>query len=357
MGFFSTPDLARGVSSGLLDLTEYRTVFEASPDGILVVGADGTVRDVNPRVEDLFGYAREELLGEPVEMLVPGSLRHAHQGHRAAFSRAPRTRPMGIDLELRALRKDGSEIPVEISLSPVAGNRAFTICTVRDVTDRKRLRDFSKASLRSVEEERQRIARELHDDTAQRLATLILRVRLLAYVTDPDERTEELAELREQLREAAEGVKRIARGLRPPALDEVGLTTALEAHLRDLREGANFDVHAEVEGVDHVLEEGAQLALYRIVQESLSNVMRHAGVSRAYLRIGIEDGRVVELVEDAGRGFVASRAGDHGGGLGLLGMHERAVMTGGRVTVRSAPGEGTRVRVELPLSVKEMGHV
>jgi len=342
----------------VLSAEEYRTVFEASPDGILVVAGDGTITELNPQAEALFGYVREELLGQPVEILVPESVRGRHGALRESFGHDPRPRPMGVDLRLRGRRKDGTELIAEISLAPVPGDdRGYVICTVRDVGERIRLRDFSEAALRSAEEERRRIARELHDDTAQRLATLILRLRLLARVEDDADQRVEVDAIREQLKEAAEGVRRIARGLRPPALDEVGLATALQAHLRDLRVGANLEVDAEIEGVDHMLDAEGRLALYRIVQESLSNVLRHAGVRRARLRLGVEDEAVVAVVEDRGRGFLVRDATERGGGLGLLGMQERAVMFGGRVAIESVPGQGTRVRVELPGSIKEQGHV
>jgi PAS domain S-box-containing protein len=342
----------------VLSTDEYRAVFESAPDGILVVDADGVIRDVNPQIESLFGYAREEFLGEPVEMLVPEVFRTAHREHRARFYRNPNARSMGIGMELRGRRKDGSEVPVEISLSPwTHEGEEHVICTVRDVSDRKRLRDFSEGALRSVEEERQRIARELHDDTAQRLATLMLRVRLLTHVQEDGRRTMALEELREDLLEVAEGVKRIARGLRPPELEDVGLVTAIQAHLRDLREGADFEVEGHFEAVDHLLEDESKLALYRIVQESLSNALRHSGAGRATLTVEASSDRVVAVVKDMGRGFSAAHAAKGGGGLGLIGMQERAVMLGGRVTVDSTPGQGTRVRVELPTSAVEAQNV
>jgi PAS domain S-box-containing protein len=342
----------------VLSADEYRAVFEASPDGIMVVDDEGIVRDLNPHVEALFGYAREELLGEPVEMLVPDAFRAAHREHRRRYLRNPHARPMGVGLELTARRRDGSEFPVEISLSPwTSEGEQRVICSIRDITDRKRLQDFSEGALRSVEEERQRIARELHDDTAQRLATLMLRVRLLALESDPARRQLALEELREQILEAAEGVKRIARGLRPPELEEVGLISAFHAHLRNVRESTGLEVEARLDAVDHLLSDEAKLALYRIVQESLSNAARHSGAARVRLTVRVEDSIVSAEVEDDGRGFRAERAAEQGGGLGLVGMQERAIMIGGRVTVDSTPGEGTRVRVELPSSAVEARNV
>jgi PAS domain S-box-containing protein len=341
----------------VLSAEEYRAVFESAPDGILVVDRQGLVRDLNPAVEDLFGYAREEILGEPVEILLPESVRSAHAIQRERYARHPHTRPMGSGMELRGRRKDATVFAAEVSLSPWRHEGGeFVICTVRDISERKRMRDFSEGALRSVEEERQRIARELHDDTAQRLATLMLRVRLLSLDKDEARRSQALAELREEILEAAEGVKRIARGLRPPELEEVGLRTALQAHLRGLGEGAGFEVEMDMEPVEHLLDQESKLCLYRIVQESLSNVLRHSGRNRARVTIWVEDGCVAALVEDDGRGFRPDQATADGGGLGLVGMQERAVMAGGRVVVDSTPGEGTRIRVELPTSPVEARH-
>lgn len=344
----------------MLTAEEYRAVFEAAPDGVLVVCRDGLIRDCNPQIETLFGYAREELLGETVEMLVPDAFKGAHVEHRTRFVKNPHARPMGAGMDLRARRKDGGEFPVEISLSPwytdlEGGMRV--VCTVRDITDRKRLRDFSEGALRSVEEERQRIARELHDDTAQRLATLLLRIRVLCRVQDEEERLEGLEQVRAEILETAEGVKRIARGLRPPELADVGLSSALQAHLRGVRESTGLDVEAEIEEVGHLLSDEAQLALYRIVQESLSNVVRHSGADVARVVVRSRAGGVEARVEDGGRGFSRARVEEEGGGLGLVGMRERAVMLGGRVTVDTTPGEGTRVKIELPASAVETQNV
>jgi PAS domain S-box-containing protein len=329
---------------------EYRAIFDSSPDGCLVVDEGGAIRRVNPRVEALFGWTSEELLGESVEILVPEMLRTAHSAHRSRFATSPHTRPMGVELDLRAQRKDGSTFPVEISLSPwsVEGEGIRIICSVRDVTDYRRLQNFSEGALRASEEERQRIARELHDDTAQRLATLLLRVRRLAEEQNQAARRALLEEIRAEIIEAAEGVKRMARGLRPPEIEEVGLALAVRAHVRSLHEANDFTVEADLGVVDPYLDITSKLALYRIVQEALSNARRHADTDYASVRLFVEDGSVVAEVEDKGRGFPMAHAMDSGGGLGLVGMQERATMIGGRLTIDTVAGEGTRVRVAVP---------
>jgi two-component system, LuxR family, sensor kinase FixL len=322
-----------------------------------VVDAQGTILDVNPKAVALFGWTAEELVGRPVELLVPDSLGARHRSHRGGFMEHPRDRPMGAGLDLRGRRKDGTTFPVEISLSPWVrnGGGIRVICAVRDVTDHRRLRDFSAGALRATEDERRRIARELHDDTAQRLATLILRLRMLAHEQDASVRITLTDEIRQELVETAEEVKRISRGLRPPELEEVGLALAVRAHVRTLRERLGFEVEAELDEVDPFLDLTGKLAVYRIVQEALSNVRRHADAGRTGLRLHVDEGHVVAEVTDDGRGFDPTSRMEFDRGLGLVGMRERASMIGGRLVVESAPGAGTTVRAFVPFHTAEDG--
>jgi signal transduction histidine kinase len=155
--------------------------------------------------------------------------------------------------------------------------------------------------------------------------------------------------MRREIGAALEGVRRFARGLRPPALDELGLIPAIESHIRSVAEVAGFPVRLDAEPVDGALSPEAELAVYRIVQEALSNVVRHAGATSAVVRLEREPEQLVVCVEDDGRGFETARA-HNAGGLGLFGMSERAAYLGGRVDVKSAPGSGTQVRAQIPLS-------
>jgi two-component system sensor kinase FixL len=342
----------------LLSSDEYQAIFDASPDGFLIVDGKGVIRAANPRVQELFGWSADELVGQSVDMLVPESVGESHKAHRARFVSDPHNRPMGVGLDLRGRRKDGSTFPVEISLSPWTPTEGEMriICSVRDVSDYRRLQNFSEGALRATEEERQRIARELHDDTAQRLATLILRIRRLALEPDAEERSQLLEDIRDEVVDATEGVKRMARGLRPPEIEELGLALAITAHVRSLREGADFIVETELGSVEQYLSDTAKLAIYRIIQEALSNARRHAGTERALVRLYLEGAKVVAEVVDYGTGFLSSRAMDRGGGLGLVGMRERATMVGGMLTIDSVPGEGTRVKVAVPIHESAGAH-
>lgn len=257
-------------------------------------------------------------------------------------------------LERTAGRVQEGDLDARVPISPLADrelgrlSRTFNAMLDAGAADRQRLREVAARALTAAEEERKRIARELHDETAQMLAALLIRIRLLRGA-EPERVSTALEEMRGEIGTALEGVRRFARGLRPPALDELGLVPAIESHLRMLGEGTGvaFELHAD--DVAHGLPPEAELAVYRIVQEALSNVVRHAHATRAEVCVAREGPALVVTVHDDGRGFRPHEAmSADGGGLGLFGMQERAAYIGGRVEVQSAPGAGTRVRAEVP---------
>ncbi|HSM06732.1 MAG TPA: PAS domain S-box protein [Longimicrobiales bacterium] len=333
-----------------MSIEDHRALFESAPDGIVVVDEEGRICRVNPEALRQFGYDEEELVGSSVDRLVPETGRDAHAGHRERYAAAPVRRPMGIGLELQARRKDGSTFPVEISLNRITlDGRPCTMAIVRDVTARRRLQDFSAGALRAAEEVRARIARDLHDDTAQQLAAHMVRLRLLERAESEEERAEHLGLLRDGLEATIDGVRRIARGLRPPELADAGLHAALQAHARRLRESHGLEVQLSVEAPDRRLSADGLLAVYRIIQEALTNVARHAATDRAVVSIHTNKDMIEVDVTDQGRGFRPSQLASGASGLGLMGMQERAVMVGGRLEVVSEPGGGTRVRLSVPV--------
>jgi signal transduction histidine kinase len=217
---------------------------------------------------------------------------------------------------------------------------------------RRRLREVAARALNAAEEERRRISLELHDDASQRLAAILVRVRIARSVADPEAKDAVLEEVRRELAETADGLRRYAQGLRPPALDELGLGAAIESHVRHVSEAAATPVEVRVEGVGRLESPEAELALYRIVQEGITNALRHSQARQITVSIERFNGAVVATVDDNGVGFDAERMlaiqyGDHG--LGLFGMKERAEYVGGWVDVRSEPGKGTTVRAAVPV--------
>ncbi|MFB3818319.1 MAG: ATP-binding protein [Candidatus Methylomirabilales bacterium] len=211
---------------------------------------------------------------------------------------------------------------------------------------RDRLRALAEATLRAREEEARRIAHELHDEAGQLLASVHIALdqlgpRIL-------EHAETVRRLHELLDRVEGQLRRLSRELRPTVLDDLGLAPALEWLTQGMAERAGITIR--VQAPVGRLPAPVETALYRIVQEALSNAVRHARAGKVEVEVSETDHGVEAVVRDDGRGFdaaAAARAGDRG--LGLLGMRERAESLGGKLTVQSAPGAGTRLAVRIPL--------
>jgi two-component system, NarL family, sensor histidine kinase UhpB len=260
------------------------------------------------------------------------------------------------ELERTAARVQRGELDARVPPSLLADRelerltRTFNGMLEAAESNRRRLRVVAATALGAAEEERKRIARELHDETAQLLAALLIRIRVVRSAGDPAAVATLLEEMRGQIGSALEGVRRFARGLRPPALDELGLVPAIESHLRSLREISEVELALHAGNVGEGLSPEAELAVYRIVQEALANVLRHSGAKHASVHLARDGNRLGVRVEDDGRGFDFGSVRGSGGGLGLFGMNERAAYLGGTVEVESTPGAGTRVRAEIPVT-------
>ncbi|HEX6939920.1 MAG TPA: sensor histidine kinase [Longimicrobiales bacterium] len=258
-------------------------------------------------------------------------------------------------LERTAARVQSGELDARAALSPVADrDLERLVVTFNGMLDtgasyRRRLREIAAHALGAAEEERKRIARELHDGIAQTLAALRIRLRLARDARTDADREALLEEVSEAIGTATEEVRRIARGLRPPALDMLGLAAAIESHARTLAEATGIVIESDLAPVGGLLTPEAELALYRVFQEALSNVVRHADASRVELRLRPRAGFVEAVIRDDGRGFAVDEAmAEDGRGLGLFGMKERASYVGGRVDIESRPGAGTRVCAVIP---------
>ncbi len=211
---------------------------------------------------------------------------------------------------------------------------------------RTRLREIAIRAIDAGEAERLRISRELHDGIAQSLAAVLIQQQI-ARSAGPDDAAALLAEASGQLTSTINELRLMAQELRPPALDMIGLSAAILAHARNVSETTGIRLDARVEGVDGVLAPEAELAMYRLVQEAVLNVVRHSKSSEARVTVTRREGVVTAEVVDAGSGFDVDGA-LAAGGLGLFGMHERASYVGGRVVITSAAGTGTTVCIEIP---------
>ncbi|MBI1886577.1 MAG: ArsR family transcriptional regulator [Chloroflexi bacterium] len=213
-----------------------------------------------------------------------------------------------------------------------------------------RLRDLSSQVLTAHEEERKRIARELHDDTAQALTSLLVRLRLLERSSKDESLQERFQELRELTSVTLEGVRRMALDLRPSALDDLGLVPALQWYTELFAQTWNVRVEFRTAGLNRRLPVDLELVLYRVAQEAVTNIAKHAGASRVAVELERHGLWVRLKVEDDGKGFEVQKAmSSKKRGLGLFGMQERLALVGGRFDIESEPGNGTRLTAEVPL--------
>ena len=203
-----------------------------------------------------------------------------------------------------------------------------------------------KLVLRAQEEERRRVARDLHDELNQALAAILLRLEALAQ-DSPPERAGEVAELKRLANQAMDELLSLARALRPAALDDHGLVPAIESQLDAFRERTGVAAQLTIEGDPESLDEEQKTAVYRVAQEALVNAGRHGAATRVEVELAAADGRAELHVRDDGRGFDPALTRASGSGLGLEGMAERARLVGGELDMRSAPGAGTEVTMRL----------
>ncbi len=225
-----------------------------------------------------------------------------------------------------------------------------------DVEDyRTQMQALGGRVIRAQEEERRRIARELHDDTGQTLTLLLVRLKLLENAAASEARQAEIAALRALVSAAIDRVRQLALDLRPPVLDHLGLVASLRSLVRQLKETTALAISLELPEGAITLPPERAIAVYRIVQEALTNILKHGEAQHAQVRLARQDGQLMIRIADDGRGFDLRvlervwRQDTDGRGLGLFGMEERAHLIGGRFSIESRPGHGTTVQVTLPL--------
>lgn len=229
---------------------------------------------------------------------------------------------------------------------------AFNAMLAAQEEGRAELAALSSRALDAQEEERRRIARELHDETAQELTALLVRIRLAADGSREPATRERLAELRAAAARVLDGVRRLARELRPTILDDLGLVEAVRAHAQDLSTRGLVRIAVGAEGCDERLDPARELVLYRVIQEALSNAVKHADARAIEVRLARDGDTLAATVSDNGRGFDPATVvvpAPTGQGLGLLGMRERLTLVGGKLELDTRPGGGTTVRATVPL--------
>jgi two-component system sensor histidine kinase UhpB len=245
---------------------------------------------------------------------------------------------------------DPAQLPEDFDLAARNGKAANEVARLAGSFRRllARVEDERQRSgrlvLQAQEEERRRLARDLHDEVNQALTAILLRLEALSHDAPP-ELGDEFGEVKRLVNQAMSELLQLARQLRPTALDDHGLVPALATHLRRFASQTGIDADLRTRGQASELDADQEIAIYRVAQEALANVARHAEASRVEIDLDAAPGALELRVRDDGRGFNATRRGT---GLGLDGMAERARLVGGELTIDSQPGRGTELVLRVP---------
>jgi PAS domain S-box-containing protein len=338
----------------------YRRLFETAQDGILILNANtGQIEDVNPFLIDLLGYSRDQLLGNKLWEIGPFKDTKASQAAFRELQRETYVRYEDLPLETRA----GKPISVEFVSNVYRANGGKVIqCNIRDITERKqaeasrqessrKLQVLSRRLVEAQESERRHLARELHDELGQTLTVAQLNLQVLLQ-SPGGSALPHLKKSLEAVERVLEQVRDLALNLRPSILDDLGLESALIWLTNRQAELAGLKGEVQADALEHRLDAVIETECFRIAQEALTNVARHAQAKTVTVELRKQEEQVHLRVRDDGIGFNVAATREkavRGASLGLLSMEERAALAGGHLEFNSIPGRGSEIHAWFPL--------
>jgi len=339
-----------------------KALLESASQAVVAHDRIGRIKLVNSSAETMFGYSREELLALTIENLLPQPPQGENARHRGSWFSSPHTQQMGAGWELAGRRKDGSEFPVAVSLSHLeTKDGPLGVTFVLDVSERKKaetaliknqqeLQRLTARLLSIQEAETQLIARDLHDDLSQKLAALGMEASALAksLPKSSDSLKERIRDLGQKISGFSDDVHRLSRRLHPAILDDLGLEAALREECLGFSQRSGIPVEFQAQDVPRAVPADVALCLFRVGQEALRNVGKHAGATEVHFVLACHESDLVLMIEDVGAGFKPEEARRRGG-LGLISMEERVRLVNGDFSIRSQPGKGTEIEVRAPL--------
>jgi PAS domain S-box-containing protein len=356
----------RNAADQALQNTEARVggILDSAMDAIITIDDSQRIVLFNAAAEKVFRLPKSAVLGQPLDMLVPERFRHDHWKHIERFGKTGVSlRRMGDHTLVTGMRADGEEFPAEASISQIRenGTRYYTVI-LRDVTERvhtiealrrskEELRELAAVAHSVREQEKSRIARELHDELAQALTALKMDLTWMMGRLPAGQQAlaEKLVKMQTMLDSTVAATRRISADLRPLMLDDLGLVPAAEWLVQNFIERTGITCNFAVAPVELELQEPHATAVFRMLQESLTNVARHAQATLVEIALARTDAEVRLSVRDNGRGFAPSDPRKPNS-YGLMGLRERAYMLGGDLTIDSASGQGTTIVVWIPVA-------
>jgi len=339
-----------------------RAMLETASQAILAVDGSGDIKLANPAAQQMYGYAANEIVGLPLEKLIPKPLRMTYAAYLKKHLSQHPMQGLSTRLEMNCVRGDGTEFPAEVTLSSLSITEGtLGVAFVTDITERRRneakvldyqeqLRKLTARLLASQERGNRQVARELHDVFSQELVGMSMEIwSIKENLQAPEEELRErLAELGRKVARMAVDIHRTSRNLHPAAVEELGLEPALRQECQAFEQRSGIPIELIVTDLPSDIPVHVALCTYRVAQESLRNIHKHASDServRVSL-LGNADG-ITLRVEDTGDGFDPNSVKN--GGLGLISMEERVRLVNGKLAVQSEQGEGTTLTAYIPL--------
>ncbi len=341
-----------------------RLIMNAALDAIICIDTEGAITIWNLQAQNMFGWKEKEIIGKQLtETIIPEQHREAHKKGFRHFLQTGEGPVLNKLIEISALHQSGLEFPIELAIVPIKKSGDEFFCAfIRDITLRKKAEEKLQHSYDEIrrlashlqdvrEEERLIISREIHDQLGQLLTVMKMDISWLnkkLLLTINEGIQEKMEELNAMVDETIKTVRKIAAELRPSLLDELGLDAAIEWHLNEFEKRAGIDVQYSGLNEEVSLSISSKTGLFRIVQESLTNVVRYAHAKKIIVNLEKHDDQLLLTLQDDGIGFDKSKIANKKT-FGIVGMRERATMMGGSYEITSNPGKGTTTIVNVPL--------
>lgn len=357
-------DLKQTIEQLQLQKNLFEGLLESAPDGIVGINEKDQIVIFNRMAEVIFGHERKETIGQSLSMLMSEKNAGRHKEFVAAYFANPSHRQMGtIGRSLFGKRKNGELFPVDISLSCFETPEGkITLSSIRDITRQKlaeekltkaenEIRHFARHLNNVLEEERAHLAREIHDELGQRLAGIKIGIGSFKKINGIDPSTEEkIADLMNEVDITIQSLRQIATELRPGILDSMGLIPSIQWLANEFEKKTGIKCFMENEVEDKMFEKNLSTCFFRISQEALTNISKHAQASEIRIRTIQNDKELLLEISDNGKGISGEQL-NNPFSMGLLGMRERANIIGADFAIKSEKGKGTTVLLKKEVSV------